>query len=204
MALIDLSHPLDEKTPCYPGDAPLALQKVKNLKEDHYVSYRITSTLHTGTHIDLPMHLVEDNRFMEDFPLSAFMGPGVLLNVQGEEVISFKKEYEKRITRGDIVLLYTGFDAYFGEPRYFTQHPVLSKELSDFLIEKQIKMLGIDFPSPDRVPFTIHKALLQNNILLLENMTNLKALESILHFDIMAFPLKIQSEASFVRAVAKV
>ena len=65
-------------------------------------------------------------------------------------------------------------------------------------------MLGIDTPSPDNFPFDIHKMLLNNNILIIENMTNLDKLLFIEEFELIALPLKIKADSSLLRAVARI
>lgn len=202
--LIDLSHILTSGTPAYPGDPPLVLEQTASLKQDHFVSYHLATGLHTGTHLDAPMHLVEDSRFAADFPPDAFTGQGVLLDVSSQPVIDYQPRYETLVAPHSIVLLYTGWDASFGTPEYFKGHPVISPAFCDFLIRRQIKMLGMDFPSPDYPPFLLHKKLLRHTIFLLENLTNLQSLKPYPHFEVYAFPLRLQAEASPVRAVCRV
>ncbi len=204
MHFIDLSHPLTESTPAYPGDSPLLLHKATSLEKEGFTTYEIHSSFHTGTHIDLPSHLTNDARSFIDFPLEAFYGQGVFLNVWEEERISLKDDYYQKISTDTIVLFYSGHDRFFHQDSYFSSHPVLSEELVDFLIHQKVKMIGIDFPSPDYYPHSLHKKLLSNQILLLENLTNLSSLAAASSFEIYAFPLKLASEASFVRAVAKI
>ena len=204
MKLIDISHILNEDTPIYPGDYRTALQKHKSIEKDQYCSYLLSSCLHTGTHIDMPMHLVNDNRFVADFSLDHFVGKGVLLDVRGEMLIRMKPCYEEMITNGCVVLLYTGFDKLYHTKEYFSNHPVVSAELVSFLLSKNIKMLGIDMPSPDYSPYTLHKELLSNGIFLLENLTNLHNVHGANNFEVIALPLKISAEASFVRAVCQI
>lgn len=204
MKLIDISHVLNNETPIYPGDYSLSLTKYKTLEKDYYTSYLLTSCLHTGTHIDVPMHLINDDKLASDFLIDDFIGKGVLLDVRGENIIDMKPRYEEIIEENSVVLLYTGFDEFYGMEKYFTNHPILSAELSDFLISKKIKILGMDMPSPDRSPFTIHKALLSNGIFVLENVTNLQELLKINSFEVIALPLKISAEASFTRAICRV
>jgi Predicted metal-dependent hydrolase len=201
MKLIDLSHPLNGATPVFPGDHPTSLTKHTSLEEEHFTSYVLTSTMHTGTHVDVPMHLIDDARTVADFPLDKYAGKGVLLDVRGETVISMKPRYRDIVSEDSVVLLYTGFDARYGTAEYFTYHPHVSRELAEFLISRKIKMIGIDMPSPDHSPYVVHKALLENDIVILENLTNLHPLTQLTDFIIAAFPLKISAEASLVRAV---
>lgn len=204
MKLIDISHIFNNNTPIYPGDYNHSLIKWKTLDKDYYTSYLLTSCLHTGTHIDVPMHLINDDKMVSDFPIDGFIGKGVLLDVRGENTIDMKSCYEEVIEEGSIVLIYTGFDKFYGMEEYFINHPTISTQLSDFLISRKIKMLGMDIPSPDYPPFDIHKSLLSNEIFILENITNLQELSEINNFEVIALPLKISAEASFVRAVCRV
>jgi kynurenine formamidase len=204
MKLIDISQILNNETPIYPGDYNLSLTKSKTLEEDCYTSYILSSSLHTGTHIDIPMHLVNDDRLISDFALENFIGKGVLLDVRGEKTISMKPCYKEMIKEGNIVLLYTSFDQHYKTEEYFTEHPVVSAELGNFLISKKIKVLGMDMPSPDYPPFTFHKALLSNDIFILENLTNLQELVGISDFEVITLPLKLSAEASLVRAICRV
>ena len=131
------------------------------------------------------------------------MGRGCLLDVRGQKTIEMQGDYEDLVQKEDIVLLYTGFDEKFGLSEYYTDHPLVSDDLAQFLISRSIKILGMDLPSPDKYPFNIHKKLFEQDILIMENLTNLNALQG-LEFEVMAFPLKIEAEASLIRAVAKI
>ncbi len=204
MKLIDISHRIDNQTPIYPGDHITTLFLHKTLEKDYHNAFLLETCLHTGTHVDMPMHLIPDDRTAADFPMDCFIGKGILLDVRGESMISMKPEYESIDFEGSIVLLYTGFDSVYFEDRYFTQHPAVSDELAAFLLSKNIKMLGMDMPAPDYPPFKFHKDLLWQNIFVLENLTNLGALTDAREFEVIALPLKISAEASLVRAVCRV
>jgi kynurenine formamidase len=64
-------------------------------------------------------------------------------------------------------------------------------------------MIGVDMSSPDFPPFQVHKLLLGNGIFIMENMTSLKELIGIKEYEVFAQPLKIDAEASLVRASAR-
>ena len=201
MKLIDISQTLNETTPTYPGDHKTTLSLYKTIEKDGFNAYLLHSGLHSGTHIDIPLHLTDDNKTAADFELERFCGKGVLLDVRDEKTITMKTEYKKIISEQDIVLLLTNHDKHYGNEEYFTQHPTISEEFADYLLLKKIKMLGFDMPAPDYAPYTLHKKLLENGVFLLENLTNLQALTSVPSFQVMALPIKISAEASFVRAV---
>lgn len=201
---IDLSHNIVNAMPVHPYDDSVKLYQDKFLKPNKYNNYRLEIGMHAGTHIDTPMHLTNKQIFIDEIDLDSFIGKGCLLDVRNENVIAYKEEYSDMVSENDIVLLYTNHSDKYGTEEYYTKHPIIDKELADFFIEKKIKMLGIDLPSPDRYPFKIHKMLFNHNILIIENMTNLSELLHIKRFEIIAFPLKIRAEASMVRVVAKI
>ena len=201
---IDLSHDIIDGMPIYPGDGPVKLYQEKFLEGDEYNSFRLEIGMHAGTHIDTPMHLTNSKITIDKIALDTFVGQGCLLDVRNEDIIKYKEEYLDKVSENDIVLLYTNYDYKYGTEEYYTKHPVIAKELADFFIHKKIKMIGIDFPSPDRYPFEIHKKLFEHVILIIENLTNLWKLLYVDKFEVIAFPLKIKAEASMVRVVAKI
>ena len=200
--IIDLSYKIHEGMPKYPGDDDISLLEDKSYEKDGYTSYIIKSGMHLGTHIDAPMHLTNDKRFISEFSLDNFYGRGIILDCRGESLVKPKKEYEELLYNKEVVIIYTGFENKYGEKEYYENHPIISLELIKLFIEKGIKMIGFDMPSLDRFPFESHKMLLKNEIFILENLCNVNKLLNVKEFNIVAFPLKIEAEGSLVRAVA--
>ena len=204
MKFIDLTHTLHQNIAVFPGDDALLLNHVRTLGHDGFNDYRLTTGMHVGTHIDGPMHMTLDNRMIGQLPIDRFAGKGVLIDIRGERQIEFREEFSGIIRTDDIVLFYSGLDKLFGTPQYFTDYPDLTEGLARFLAERQVKIVGLDWDSPDHEPYQIHDILLKNNILILENLTNLDQLLHVPNFEVFALPLKIEADSSIVRAVAKV
>ncbi|MGI6150163.1 MAG: cyclase family protein [Firmicutes bacterium] len=202
--LVDLSHPMVDGMPVYPGDDPTRLVQTSSAAEDGYASFRLETGMHAGTHIDAPLHFIPGGAPVSAFPVEAFAGKGCLLDVRGQSVIEYKPEYEAVVTAGDIVLLRTDHSLNYGTAAYYQDHPIVGETLAEFLIAAGIKMLGMDLPSPDLPPFAIHKLLLGANVLLLENLTNLSALTGCIRFEVIAFPIRIAAEGCPVRVVARI
>lgn len=202
MKYVDLSYDIKSEMPVYPGDIKLHSNKEKDYENDGFNLYSFFTSMHLGTHIDAPMHMSKNKKFISEYSIDKFIGNAVLLDVRGEKVIGVKEEYYRDIKESDIVLLFTGWDSFYGKKEYYTKHPIISEEFAELLIKKKIKMLGIDMPSPDSGEFNIHKKLFENDIFILENLTNLNKLLYSEEIQIFAQPLKIQGEASLVRAIA--
>lgn len=204
MKWIDLTHIMRNCLPVYPGDSEMELVQTNELAKDGYCNHQLTVNMHTGTHIDGPMHLIPSDRYISDFPLDTFIGKGTLIHAAGMSQIDYKEEYEDFIQEGTILILYTGHSSYFGEDNYFSEHPTLTKAFAELLVRKKIKLIGMDTPSPDKYPFEIHKYLFENQVLIAENLTNLDRLLSAKSFEIIALPLFIHADSSIARIIARV
>lgn len=202
MKYIDLSYDIKNEMPVYPGDMELNLSKEKDYDKDEFNLYTVSTSMHVGTHIDAPLHMCKNKKFISEYSIDKFIGNAVLLDVRGEKVIEIKDEYYRDIKENDIVLLFTGWDSFYGKEEYYNNHPIVSEELAELLIKKKIKMLGMDMPSPDNHEYNIHKKLFENEIFILENLTNLNKLLYNEEIQVFAQPLKVQGEASLVRAIA--
>lgn len=201
---IDLSHSIEDNMPVYPGDTKTNLFQTKYVRVHQYNDHRLDMSMHSGTHIDSPLHFMDSNEYISELSLESFMAEGCILDVRNQAVIRMKAAYEKVIQDYSIVLLYTGQDKIYGTKEYYEEHPCVDIELCKFLLRKNIKMLGMDLPSPDHYPFQIHQLLFENKINIMENLTNLEKLLHVESFEVIAFPLKIKADSSMTRAVARI
>jgi len=201
--IIDLTHTLTDRLQVYPGDVSPSLVKHKDFHKNGYSDYMLTTGMHTGTHIDGPMHLTPDTGFISSLPADSFIGKGCVLNIEGKKIIKWKDSYTDIIMGKDIILINTGHGKYFGTERYLGNNPVLDMSFAKELVGRKIKMLGIDLMSPDKHPFIFHKLLLANNILIAENLANLDLLKDFGSFEVIALPLKIKADSSPARIIAR-
>ena len=202
--LMDLSQVIEDSMPVYPGDNRTNLFQTNYLKINSYNNHRLEINMHSGTHIDGPMHLTQSREYISELSLDSFIGLGYVLDVRNQPIIQTKPEYEELIINNSIVLLYTGWDSFYGTEKYYEDHPIIDIDFCKLLVRKNIKMLGMDIPSPDRYPFDSHKLLLGNNIYIIENLTNLDKLLDITSFEVIAFPLNIRADSSMARVIARV
>jgi kynurenine formamidase len=200
---IDLTMPITDSMQVFPGDEPPRIHQANDFARDGFNSFHVSMNMHTGTHIDGPMHLTRSKRYLNDIPLNQYVGRGCILNAAGKKYILPTAEYESLVQPHGIVLLYTGMNRLFGSKEYFDDFPVMSRELAQLCIERQIKMVCLDSSSPDRHPFEIHKLLLENGVLIAENLTNLDKLLSVNEFEVLALPLNIHADSSPARIIAR-
>lgn len=204
MRYIDLTQPFTNAMPVYPGDPVPELTQVASLETHGHTDFHLSTRMHVGTHLDAPLHMLPGGKRLMDFPLQTFFGRGALINAVGRAVIDESVLAGVRLERGDIVLILTGWSKKFGSPDYYHHYPVVTEPLANALVGASIAMVGLDFPSPDQPPFTVHKILLGHDVLILENLTNLEALQVSHEFNVVALPAKLEADSAPVRVVAQV
>ncbi|MGH2546825.1 MAG: cyclase family protein [Acidimicrobiia bacterium] len=150
----------------------------------------VAQSLHTGSHIDAPLHCFEDGATTADIPLDRVIGEAVIVDCTpvstGEPVDAGLLERRGGdVGPGDIVLLATGWSDYaWGRfPEYFIDSPYLTEEAARWLAERRPAAVGFDFfeeycarlPDFTSEDFVCHRILLGAGIPLLEQLTNLAA-----------------------------
>ncbi len=199
--LIDLSVDLNERTPVYPGDLETKLNPAGVLDISGYQDHYVSVGTHVGTHMDAPSHMLSGGKNLDQFPIEKFSGRGVYVRVSGAFDVTEIKKLD--IQKGDIVLFHTGMSEKYHESAYFEDYPAIPKELAMWLVEKEVKIIGVDMCSPDKSPFPVHKILLGGEVLIIENLMNLNALAG-KSFKVYAFPIKLQVDGAPVRVVAEI
>lgn len=160
MEIVDLSHSWGLHTPGWVGYPGSKIYYTQTLQTNRIVSQRIETSLHTGTHLDGPMHAADGGLDMASLPLTKLIHEGVIVDVSDVcddwDVIRPEHITEKvEVKRGDVIIIHTGFHRYYtGQPqqdlvRYFCMHPGGGVELAQWMLEMEISWWGIDAGSGD-------------------------------------------------------
>lgn len=207
MNIIDLTHLMTNDMPVYPGSKTHNIKQVNNVKTDGYAQTHFSIYSHLGTHIDAPAHMLENANWLNDFPIDKFVSPGLVIDctkiTNNLIEIETLRHYARQLMQVDYALLYTGWDKNWGSEKYFIDLPALSDDAAEYLSEFQLKGLGVDTISVDKVEsesLSVHKILMQQDLIIVENLTNLKHLVG-KEFLFSCAPLKYEnSDGSPVRA----
>ena len=191
-------------------------------------------TTHSGTHLDAPWHYhptMDGGKpalTIDEVPLEWCMSDGVLLDfghkgdgerITVEDVEKELKRIEYEIKPRDIVLVRTGADAAWGTTEYLVKGAGMDRESTLFLLEKGVKVVGIDAWSWDRpllflaeefkktgdprVIWEAHFAGIETGYCHMEKLTNLAAIGRPHGFTVCCFPVKIKrASAGWARPVA--
>lgn len=202
MEYIDLTQTIRHGMQVFPGEkAPTLLKEI--LPEDAaYVSYRLESNMHTGTHMDAPFHAKSDEVSIDKYSLNMFAGSAAVIDVSGLQLVKMEPAWEALFRKNKIILFHTGHSKTWASKDYYFNYPEFDTSIADHLAKAGVHIAGFDSPSPDKAPFAFHSVFLKENRFLVENLTNLDKLLGKANVTFMAFPLKIEAEASLIRAVA--
>ncbi len=197
--IVDLSVALNNETPVYPGDPKIGIEQFAGFATEGYLGHVLLLGTHAGTHIDAPAHMIKSAPTLGKIPLEVFMGEAKL--VQGTTIEAVE---DAGLAAGNIVIFDTGTCGRLYEASYFTDYPVLPDEVTDYLLKKKVKLVGLDTCSADNTAgFPIHKKLLSAGVPIVENLTNLSDLRD-KTFQFFAPPLKFDLDGAPTRAFAVV
>ena len=152
----------------------------------------VNQGLHTGAHIDSPLHVFKDGITTAEISLDQVIGEAVTVDLSfvGANhkitIDDLRRGGSDQVKKSDIVLLRTDWtDKMYGHwPDYFTQSPFFPPESAEWLIAKGPKSIGFDFfeeycarlPDFTSEDFPMHRVILGAGIVIMEGITNLGAL----------------------------
>ena len=124
---------------------------------------------HAGTHFDV-MNKV--------FPLEYAERKGYIFEAEGLDEIDLSNIDADRVNEGMFIGFHTGFieKAGYGTAEYHHQHPQLSRKLIEFLVERKVSIIGIDFAGARRGKehSQCDQYCTDHGVFIVENLCNLR------------------------------
>lgn len=207
--------------------------KKENLPDEEFLSLEIVhAPVHIGTHLDYSFHYgsKSENRASktaDQIPLEYCYQDGVKLDlshkkpneiIEAADIETTLKKINYTLKAGDIVLLRTGADKLFGTSKYFSDYPGIDISAIDYLLDRGIKVFGVDTMGIDRPYRFMLKEFLEKKdvkylypahfygrkreFIHIERLANLEKLPDF-GFKVICFPIRIkQTGAAWARVVA--
>lgn len=197
-----------------------------------WANENLSLSTHGTTHVDAPWHYApqcagDTARTIDEMPLDWFFGDGVVVDISDlaltaaaeiAHVDAALQQAQHRIQPGDIVLFRTGNDRLWGQRDYYFAGPGVSPAATKWLIERGVRLMGIDawgFDAPLKhqaelakqsgskdIFWGAHFVGTQMEYCHIERLANLDALP-VTGFKVCAFPLKVRrGSAGPARVVA--
>ena len=156
----DLSQPLNADCSFWPFYPPFEVKYFKRKSEHGVNAQYIQTSNHMGTHLDAPRHFVTNGKTIDQLPLDWLYGDGVIVNLSDmldELDIFHPKDIEERVEvrKGDILFINTGWHRYSfladegDEEKYIHRHPGPHHSICQWLLDKEIRVWGVDMISTD-------------------------------------------------------
>jgi kynurenine formamidase len=219
---IDLSHVIEDGLVTYKGlPAPIICDYLsREASRKNYESGtefqigKIEMVANTGTYLDCPFHRYADGKDLSEIGPESFADlDGIVIRAPYRDGLAVGVEHFRgRDLRGKAVLIHTGWgDDHWNSERYFENHPFVTGEAAQHLVEQGVKLVGIDSHNIDDTRTRsrpVHTTLLGAEVLIVEHMCRLGALPEDGSergaFAFSAIPPKIKGVGTFpVRALAR-
>jgi arylformamidase len=202
VGVVDLTMPFSSRTIPVPGHPHASFETLTELERDGIRNTLLTLSLHTGTHVDAPSHIIPDGRTIDEIEIDRFHRPGVRLDLTrlatfGEPIgldMLVEAGFEPGAARDAILLFNTGWsDEAWEREELYGGNPFLDRAAAEAVAEARPSALGLDFAVDEAKPWPNHSILLGEEVLLIENLMGLRRLPGS-GFMVSAFPLKIVGE----------
>ncbi|MFA9560100.1 cyclase family protein [Evansella sp. AB-rgal1] len=188
MRIIDITTSIYEGMAVY-KNKPEKQPKINTVTNGHVTESRLDLDVHTGTHIDSPLHMINDGETFESIELEKLVGTCKVFDLTNiKEKITADDIRNKDIVEGDFILFKTQNSF---EEEFNFEFIYVAEDAAKLLAEKKIRGVGIDALGVERAQpnHPTHKALFHNNVIVMEGL-RLKDVEEGEYF-MVAAPLKL-------------
>lgn len=216
--VFDVSHEVEDGMITYKGlPAPVICDFLsRNQSKEHYAGDtefhigKIELVANTGTYVDSPFHRFADGKDLSELPLSSLVDlDTVVLRYNAEKGRAIGRERFDGLgdLTGKAVLVHTGWDAHWRTDQYFEEHPFLTEDTAEYLVDAGAALVGIDSLNIDDTEDLyrpVHTTLLGAEIPIAEHLRGLDQLPD-RGARFSAAPVKVKDFGTFpVRAFAVV
>ena len=192
MKIYDISMAIKEQMSVYKGmeEKRPKLTPVRKIPEDTINETLIEFNVHTGTHIEAPLHMFEKGESIDEIDLQKLMTKVKVFDLcDVSDGISEDDLRTKNIQNGDAVLFKTQNSKQDTVPVDFVY---LTEEAAEYLVRKNITVVGIDALGIERNQqgHPTHKTLMNAGVIIIEGLCLGEIDEG--EYLMIALPLKIE------------
>jgi len=192
MKIYDVSMEINEDMKVYKNieEKKPKLKFLKTFKKDGYNESRIAMDIHTGTHIDAPLHMMDKGQTIENIDLNKLITTCYVLDLTHiKDAITKDDLIDKNIKENEFILLKTknSYDKEFNFNFIY-----LDKSGATYLSLLNVIGVGIDSLGIERSQkeHETHHILMKDNIIIIEGLQLKEVPEG--RYLMYALPLKIK------------
>jgi arylformamidase len=207
MHIYDISLTVTPELPTWPGDPPIVVDRFVKMEEGAPNNVtRISMCAHVGTHVDAPYHFLGGNTpTVDELPLKTLTGRVYVLEMLGVNLITAKALEKAEIPpRTRRLIFKTRNTALWSNPAhpFKTDFVALSPDGAQFLVERGVKLVGVDYLSvaPYTDPIPTHQILLKAGVVVIEGLNLSQVSQG--RYSLYCLPMKLAgSDGAPARAI---
>lgn len=206
MRTYDISLTVSTELPTWPGDPAVVIDQIQTIEDGDQANVStLFMSLHTGTHVDAPLHFLEDGVAVDQLILKTLIGRAFVLHLPEVDMVTAavleQAELPPRTRR---VLLRTRNSEYWAEGRreFQKDYVGISPDGAQYLVDRGVQLVGVDYlsvaPYDDAV--RTHQILLGSGVVIVEGL-DLSAVSDG-RYNLYCLPMKIAGvEGAPARAI---
>ncbi len=201
--VFDVTRKIVSGMTVWPGDSPVKLEQTSSIARGDIVNVtRMDMGVHTGTHMDAPLHFLDQTGDIASVPLDRLLGK-VLVVEKDEMALSSDVMKGYDLSGINAVFFKTTSSDLDEFTPFQASYPAITADCAAYLVQSGINTVGIDYISIECCSdgkFPAHYILLENNVAIVENLC-LKGIDPGV-YDYVCLPLKLAgSDGSPVRTL---
>ncbi len=198
MRIYDITVPIQDITPTFPGDPGVSIQPFLALSRGDAANVSLLHFgAHTATHVDAPAHFIPGAATVAEMSLTSLMGPARVLEIPADaDAVTPAHITPAQLQGAQRVLFKTRNSAFWGEPEkgFRKDFTYIAPDAARLLAASGVLLVGIDYLSVEQfglTEFATHLALLSHGVVIVEGL-DLRAVPAGL-YELFCLPLKLAS-----------
>jgi arylformamidase len=190
---IDVTAPLHAGTPHWPDQPDVKLERMVSMDDGAVCNVSMLHmSVHTGTHMDAPLHFVANGIGMDQMPLDATIGPCRVVEIKDQESIKVKHLKPLKLRQGERLLIKTiNSKRCWNDSKFYEDFVYISQDAAAYMVEHGIMTVGVDYLSVGgffKDGIETHHHLLRACVWIIEGLNLSKVKPG--KYDLLCLPLK--------------
>jgi len=205
---LDISLTISPELPQWPGSPPIQLTRRRDMaRGDHANDSVLTCGVHTGTHVDAPVHFLAHGADVTHLPLEALIGPAVVAALPEVDAITAENLEELNLPSDtQRLLLRTRNSEHWrrGDRTFQPDFVALTADAARWVVQRGLRLIGVDYLSVQRFHdhHETHLVLLEAGVVIVEGLNLAQAAPG--NYDFICLPLKLAgADGAPARAVLR-
>ncbi len=174
MKIFDVTRPISTGMTVWPGDEGVVLERTASISEGSIVNVsRVQMGVHTGTHVDAPLHFIDGGKSIDQLDTHLFTGWVRVVDVQQVKSIGPENVHQLAGIKGEAVFFKTMYSEKTLGEAFDTGFTGLMFEAAQMLVNEGVRVIGTDALSIEEYSsrdFSVHRLLLQQEVLIVEGL----------------------------------